>query len=185
MRIGYMRVSTIEQNIDRQLLGMVLDKHFIDKVSGKNMTNRPALLEMLDYARENDEVFFHSMDRAGRNLKDLLSIIQTLTDKGVTVNFVKENLSFNGTKDSAMARLQLHIMGAVAEFERELINQRIREGVAVAKEAGKYKGRKASLDEEERKVLVSKHRDGVKICQLSKEYGLSRPTIYRYLAEAR
>jgi len=181
MRIGYKRISSIAQNDQRQLINLTVDKMFTDKVSGKDIKNRPALLEMMDYARENDEVFFHSFDRASRSLKDLLTIIEALTGKGVIIHFLKENLSFTKDNDNPMARLQLHMMASIYEFERSLINDRIREGVAIAKKAGKYKGRKPTLSEDERMILVSKHKDGAKISELSKEYGISRPTVYKYL----
>lgn len=183
MLVGYKRVSTIEQNTDRQLSSIDVERMFIDKVSGKDIKNRPALLELLDFVREGDSVFFHSFDRASRSLKDLLEIIERLTSKGVVVNFVKENLAFNGVDDSPMAKLQLHIMASVYAFEREIINDRIREGVHLAKQAGKYKGRKPTLSNEEKESLLAKHKEGVKICQLSRDYNISRPTVYKYIRE--
>ena len=145
MEILYVRVSTISQNIDRQLEHISADKLFCDKISGKAMNNRPELAAMLDYAREHDTVHFHSFDRAARNLKDLLSIIDTLNGKGVTVKFHKENLTFSGNGEAdPMSKLLCGLLGSVYEFERNLIVQRVREGVAIAHAAGKYKivGRK-------------------------------------------
>src|SRR5918911_952343 len=142
-RIGYIRVSTIDQHVERQLEGIPLDRTFIDKASGKD-TKRPQLDLMLSYARDGDTVVVHSMDRLARNLDDLRRIVHTLTGKGVKVEFIKEHLTFTG-EDSPMAGLLLSVMGAFAEFERALIKERQREGIALAKRRGAYKGRKKSL----------------------------------------
>src|SRR3954470_12698552 len=135
-RIGYIRVSTIDQHVERQLDGIALDRTFIDKASGKD-TKRPQLDLMMSDARDGDTVIVHSMDRLARNLDDLRRIVHTLTGKGVKVEFVKEHLSFTG-KDSPMASLLLSVMGAFAEFERALIHERQREGIALAKQRGAY-----------------------------------------------
>lgn len=141
-RVGYVRVSTLDQRTDRQLDGLQLDRIFEDKVSGKNMRDRPQLEEMLKYVREGDVVYVHSMDRLARNLEDLLGLVRRLTEKGVTLIFLKEKLSFDPLQTaSPMSRLILGVMGAVAEFERELIHERQREGIALAKARGAYKGR--------------------------------------------
>ena len=133
-RIGYIRVSSLDQQVDRQLDGMVLDQIFTDKASGKD-TNRPQLELMLRFARSGDTVVVHSMDRLARNLDDLRRIVHTLTGKGVRIEFVKEHLSFTGD-DSPMASLLLSVMGAFAEFERALIHERQREGIALVHLAG-------------------------------------------------
>jgi DNA invertase Pin-like site-specific DNA recombinase len=132
-RIGYVRVSTLDQNEKRQLEGQVLDRVFTDKASGRD-TGRPQLTE-LRFARDGDTVVVHSMDRLARNLDDLRALVQGLTRKGVRVEFVKESLVFTG-EDSPMANLMLSVMGAFAEFERSLIRERQREGIALAKERG-------------------------------------------------
>ena len=142
-RIGYQRVSTVDQNTDRQLDGVELDKVFTDKASGKD-ANRPELHVRIEYVRDGDTLVVHSMDRLARNLEDLRRIVRELTGQGVRVEFVKENLTFAGD-DSPMNTLLLSMLGAVAEFERSMILERQREGIALAKAAGKYKGRKASL----------------------------------------
>ena len=142
--IGYVRVSTFEQNIDRQLEGFKLDRVFTDKLSGKD-TNRPALDEMLDYVRDGDIIIVHSMDRLARNLDDLRSLVFKLNSKQVKIQFVKENLTFTG-EDSPMSNLLLSVMGAFAKFERSLIRERQLEGIALAKKRGVYKGRKKVLD---------------------------------------
>ena len=143
LRVGYLRVSALDQKEVRQLDGVELDKRFMDKVSGKDR-NRPQLEQMIDFVREGDIVFCHSMDRLARNLDDLRLLVKKLTGKGVKVCFVKESLTFTG-EDSPMANLLLSVMGAIAEFERELMKERQREGIALAKKAGAYKGRKRAL----------------------------------------
>ena len=141
--LGYVRISSVDQNLERQLEGLNLNKTFTDKASGKD-AKRPQLLALLDYARDGDTVLVHSMDRLARNLDDLRRIVQTLTAKGVQVQFLKEGLTFTG-EDSAMSQLLLSVMGAFAEFERALIRERQREGIALAKKKGVYKGRKKVL----------------------------------------
>src|SRR5688572_12374949 len=143
-RIGYIRVSSFEQNTDRQLENLEVDRVFTDKVSGKD-TNRPALEELLRFAREGDVVIIHSMDRLARNLDDLRKLVQHFTKKKIRVEFIKEDLSFTG-EDSPMAQLMLSVMGAFAEFERALIAERQREGIELAKQRGAYKGRKKSIN---------------------------------------
>src|ERR671928_1444983 len=145
-RIGYIRVSTLDQQTERQLDGIALDQTFTDKASGKD-TKRPQLELMLRFARRGDTVVVHSMDRLARNLDDLRRIVHALTGKGVRIEFVKEHLAFTG-EDSPMAGLMLSVMGAFAEFERALIRERQREGIALAKRRGAYKGRKKSLSQE-------------------------------------
>jgi DNA invertase Pin-like site-specific DNA recombinase len=146
-RVGYIRVSSIDQHTDRQLEGQELDKVFTDRASGKD-TKRPQLQACIDYIREGDVLVVHSMDRLARNLDDLRRMVLDLTEKGIHVRFVKENLTFTG-EDSPMSNLLLSLLGAVAEFERSMIRERQREGIALAKKAGVYKGRKPSLTKEQ------------------------------------
>src|SRR5215212_8374867 len=146
-RVGYIRVSTLDQEAGRQLEGIQLDRTFTDHASGKD-TKRPQLEELLSFVRTGDTVFVHSMDRLARNLDDLRRIVQALTNKGVRIEFVKENLTFTG-EDSPMASLMLSVMGAFAEFERSLIKERQREGIALARKRGAYRGRKKSLSPQE------------------------------------
>jgi DNA invertase Pin-like site-specific DNA recombinase len=181
-RIGYIRVSTIDQHVDRQLEGVQLERTFIDKASGKD-TNRPQLDLLMSYARDGDTVVVHSMDRLARNLDDLRRIVHTLTGKGVKVEFVKEHLTFTGD-DSPMAGLLLSVMGAFAEFERALIKERQREGIALAKRRGAYKGRKKTLSQEAIAKLRERLRSGVSKAQLAREFGISRTTLYGYLPAA-
>ena len=177
-RVGYIRVSTLDQNTERQLDGQELDKVFTDKASGKD-TKRPQLLAALDYLREGDCLIVHSMDRLARNLDDLRRIVLGLTSKGVLVEFVKERLTFTG-EDSAMSQLLLSVMGAFAEFERSLIRERQREGIALAKKAGVYKGRKPSLSAERATELRERVKAGEKKAALAREFGISRETLYQY-----
>ena len=178
-RIGYVRVSTVEQNAVRQLDGVALDCTFTDRASGRD-ANRPELQGLMKFARDGDTVIVHSMDRLARNLDDLRRIVQELNGKGVRIEFVKEQLTFSG-EDSPMATLLLSVMGAFAEFERALIRERQREGVALAKDRGTYKGRRPTLSEEERAELGSRAASGESKLQLAHEYGISRETVYQYL----
>jgi len=179
-RVGYLRVSTVDQNTDRQLDGVALDKVFTDKASGKD-TKRPELARAMDYVREGDTLLVHSMDRLARNLEDLRRIVRELTAKGVRVEFAKEGLSFTGD-DSAMNTLLLSMLGAVAEFERSMILERQREGIAIAKAAGKYRGRKASLSPAQAAQLRQRLTAGESVTALAAEYGVSRQTVYNYKA---
>jgi len=178
-RIGYVRVSTVEQNASRQLEGHTLDRVFEDKVSGKN-TDRPQLKAMLEFVREGDTILVHSMDRLARNLDDLRHLVKDLTTKGVKLQFLKENLVFTGD-DSPMANLLLSVMGAVAEFERALIRERQMEGIALAKKKGKFKGRKKKLSDQDIESIRSRAEAGEKKAELAREYGISRETLYKQL----
>lgn len=178
-RIGYQRVSTVDQNTDRQLDGVELDKMFTDKASGKD-TQRPQLDACLDYVRDGDTLVVHSMDRLARNLEDLRRTVRELTGKGVKVEFVKEGLTFTGESDSAMNTLLLSMLGAVAEFERSMILERQREGIALAKAAGKYKGRKAALTAVQADELRARLADGESVSGLAREYGICRQSVYNY-----
>jgi DNA invertase Pin-like site-specific DNA recombinase len=178
-KIGYRRVSGLDQNEIRQLDGEDLDKVFTDKASGKD-THRPQLQAALDYIREGDELVVHSMDRLARNLDDLRKMVLDLTKKGVHVRFVKENLTFTG-EDSPMSHLLLSLLGAVAEFERSMIRERQREGIALAKKAGVYKGRKPSLTAEQVKEIRTRVKAGEQKTGLALEYGVSRQTLYTAL----
>ena len=181
-RIGYVRVSTFDQNVDRQLDGQSLDRIFTDKASGKDI-NLPELDAMLAFAREGDTVVVHSMDRLARNLDDLRKLVQSLTKRGVRIEFVKESLAFSG-EDSPMANLMLSVMGAFAEFERALIRERQREGIAVARQRGAYRGRKRSLSDEMVAELHRRVDDGERKAVIARDLGISRETLYQYLRAA-
>lgn len=177
-RIGYVRVSSVDQNTARQLDGVEVDKTFTDKASGKDV-KRPHLQAALDYLRDGDTLIVHSMDRLARNLVDLRTIVERLTEIGVQVQFIKESLVFTGD-DSAISKLMLSIMGAVAEFERSMLKERQREGIAHAKAAGVYRGRKRSLTAERAEELRKRVRAGEKRAALAREFGISRETLYQY-----
>ncbi|HBO0904574.1 recombinase family protein [Pseudomonas aeruginosa] len=178
-RIGYIRVSTLDQNPDRQLEGVQVSKVFIDKASGKD-TQRPELEALLSYVREGDTLVVHSMDRLARNLDDLRRMVQQLTGRGVRIEFVKEALTFTG-EDSPMANLLLSVMGAFAEFERALIRERQREGISLAKQRGVYRGRKRALSESSIDELRSRVEAREPKAALAREFGISRATVYEYL----
>jgi DNA invertase Pin-like site-specific DNA recombinase len=178
-RIGYVRVSSFDQNPERQLEDVPLDKVFTDKASGKD-TQRPELAALLSFAREGDAVVVHSMDRLARNLDDLRRLVQGLTRRGVRIEFVKEHLTFTG-EDSPMANLMLSVMGAFAEFERALLRERQREGIALAKKRGVYRGRRRALSPEQTTELRQRVAAGEKKAMLARELGVSRETLYQYL----
>jgi len=178
--VGYVRVSTAIQNTARQLDGVALDRVFEDKASGKS-TDRPQLTACMSHMREGDTLHVHSMDRLCRNLDDLRRIVKDLTSRGVVVKFHKEGLTFTG-EDSPMSNLLLSMLGAVAEFERSIILERQREGIAIAKADGKYKGRKPSLSTEQIQDLRKRCASGEKKTVLAREFGVSRETVYAYLS---
>lgn len=181
-RIGYIRVSSLDQNTVRQLDQVQVDRVFTDHASGKD-TRRPALTELLAFVRDGDTVAVHSMDRLGRNLDDLRGLVQALTQRGVCVEFIKEHLVFTG-EDSPMAQLMLSVMGAFAEFERSLIRERQREGIALAKQRGAYRGRKKSLSPDKIEELRRRVNAGQIKAQVARDFGISRETLYNYLAQA-
>ena len=178
-RVGYIRVSTFDQNPDRQLEGIEVDRVFTDHASGKDVV-RPELDGLLRFVRTGDTVVVHSLDRLARNLDDLRRLVQQLTAQGVQVHFVKEQLTFTG-EDSPMANLLLSMIGAFAEFERALIRERQREGIALAKQRGVYRGRKKSLDPEQADQLLRRATAGEPKALLAQELGISRETVYQYL----
>lgn len=178
-RIGYIRVSSFDQNPERQLENRELDRSFIDKASGKD-AKRPQLAALTAFVRTGDIVIVHSMDRLARNLDDLRHIVQTLTRRGIRIEFVKEQLTFTG-EDSPMANLMLSVMGAFAEFERALLRERQREGIALAKQHGLYRGRKRALSDAQIANLRKRLASGEKKAVVAREFGISRETLYQYL----
>ena len=180
-KIGYVRVSTVLQNTVRQLDGIELDKVFTDRCSGKD-TQRPQLKLCLEFLREGDTLVIHGMDRLARSIVDLRQIIDSLTAKGVQVQFIKENLTFNG-KDSLMANLMLSIMGAVAEFELGKIAERRDEGIVAAKKAGKYLGRQPAIRPNNGKLETLQNLIAQKlpIAEIARQLNVSRQTVYTHL----
>ena len=176
MKVGYRRVSTIEQNLDRQEL-KGCERVFEEKVSGASK-ERASLNELISFVRNGDEVEVFSIDRLARNLGDLQQIISELNDKGVSVKFVTENLKFSGSDEDPFAKLQLQMLGAFAEFERNLIKKRQLEGIAKAKKRGVYTGRKKQIDD---KRIRTMKLEGYKVAQIASEMGISRQSVYRAL----
>lgn len=182
-RIGYVRVSTVDQNPERQLEGVELDKKFTEFASGTT-TNRPQLTAMLDYAREDDKIFVHSMDRLARNVKDLRNLIDSLRKNRISIHFVKENLIFS-EENNPMSNLLLMVMGAIAEFEHAIMSERQREGIAIAKRAGKFKGRSKALSKEKIEFLKEQLRTTrITKSKLALDMGISRMTLYQYIKKA-
>lgn len=179
--VEYVRVSSYQQNTDRQLAEIMLDKTFEEKISGKDR-KRPELERMLSYIREGDHIYVHSMDRLARNLKDLLDLVKEITDKGCTVHFVTQNLVFSKDESNPTAWLMLQVMGAVSEFERSIILERQREGIAAAKARGTYKsGRPVVMTDEKKKICHENYSAGVPMTRIAKDLGVSRMTVYREL----
>ena len=174
-RIGYIRVSTVHQNIDRQLEGMHLDKVFEEKVSAKTK-NRPKLQEMLNYIRDGDTVVVHDISRLARNIQDLHFLVEEITSKGASLRFVKEGLWFSSDKSEPMNVLLLSMLGAVYQFEREIMRERQKEGIAAAKAKGKFKGRKKTIDDEEIIRLVN---EGKSIRKVADVLGISLSSVQR------
>ena len=183
MNLAYIRVSTAEQNDARQYEGLKkhgIDKWFTEKISGKDK-NRPQLQILLDFAREGDTIFIHDFSRIARSTKDLLNIVEQLAVKGVHLVSNKENID-TGTPTG---KLMLTMIGAINEFERTNLLERQREGIAIAKTRGKYKGRK-SVKIENFPVHYERYlRREVSKAQLARELKISRPTLDRIIAEFR
>ncbi len=180
-RIGYIRVSSLDQNAERQLDGIPLDRAFTDKASGKD-TNRPQLQAALHHVRPGDTLVVHSMDRLARNVEDMLRLVREMNDRGISVEFVKENMSFTAGSDDPRSILMFTMLSAFAQFERSLIRERQREGIALAKAKGTvYKGRKPALNAERIAQLREQAAAGANRTKLAKEFGISRETLYQYI----
>lgn len=179
--VAYIRVSTEEQNEARQLESMEkleIDKTFTEKVSAKD-ANRPQLQAMLDYVREGDTVHVHDFSRLARSTKDLLDIVDKLNDKGVRLISNKEKLDTS----TPTGKLMLTMIGAIAQFERESLLERQREGIAIAKKEGKYKGGKEKPIDMELYTELLKDYNTRKInkVQFAQKLGVSRPTLDKLL----
>ena len=181
--VGYIRVSSADQNLDRQLEGVPLDKFFEDTCSGTSRI-RHGLSACLSYLREGDVLHVHSIDRLARNLKDLQELVTDMTQRGIEVRFHKENLIFSG-QDSPMQTLLFQIMGAFAQFERACIRERQLEGIAQARLKGKHLGRPRKLGKNDRKDILQRLCDGDIPSEIAQEYGVSISSIYRVRMRAR
>lgn len=178
--VAYIRVSSEDQNTDRQLDGIAVDRTFTDKVSGAT-TERPALKDMLSYVRDGDTIHVHSIDRLARSLVDLLALVTDLRKSGVCVQFHKENLLFT-SEENHTQELMLSMMGAVAQFERSMIKERQREGIAKAKAKGVYKGRVKKVDDQAIREAMSQ--DGASFRKVAAELGVSLSTVQRAMKAA-
>ena len=177
--VGYIRVSTAKQNTDRQLEGIKLDKVFEDKVTGASI-DRPELKNCLNYVRSGDTLHVHSIDRMARSLKGLEELVEGLIAKGVTVIFHQEGLTINGNND-AVSMLILHVIGAVAQFDRSLIRTRVREGVALAKAKGKKIGR-PPINYGLKDEILKRKAKGDSFKQIAKDLGIGRTSLYKIIA---
>jgi DNA invertase Pin-like site-specific DNA recombinase len=179
--IGYIRVSSNNQNTDRQLDGIVLEKVFTEKQSGKSSNDRPQLQECLSWIREGDILHVHSIDRLARNLVDLQNLVTIITAKGVTLKFHKEGLTFTGDSNNPMNKLLLQMLGAVAEFERNLIKERQAEGIKIAREKGIKFGAKPKLSDKQIDELNELVISGIAIAEVARKFNITRPTVYKHL----
>jgi DNA invertase Pin-like site-specific DNA recombinase len=184
--IGYVRVSTVDQNTSRQLDGISLDKVFTDRLSGKDI-NRPQLQAALSHLRDGDVLHIHSFDRLARNLNDLNRMVTDLVNRGVTIKFYMENLTFEPKAGGGLSpyhELLMQLLGAVAQFERANLLERQREGIVKAKQAGKYKGRKPIAQKPEQLAAIkqalasSKNKSAI-----AKQLNISRATLYKYMGQ--
>ena len=182
-QIGYTRVSTLDQNTERQLVDIHLDRTFEEKASAKD-TKRPQLKACLEYIRGGDTLVVHSIDRLARNLEDLQRLVRELTSKGVSVRFIKENLTFQAGDNNPLQTLMFQMLGAFAQFERALIKERQREGIAIAKKEGRQLGRAKALKQEQEQAIKQRAATGANKLALAREFGISRQTLYRVLKEA-
>jgi len=183
MNIAYIRVSTIDQNEERQIQAMEkenIKKYFIEKVSAKD-TKRPKLLEMLEFARENDVVFIQDFSRLARSTQDLLNIVKELDEKGVKLKSLKENLD----TDTSTGKLMLTMIGAINEFERANMLERQREGIAIAKAKGAYKGRKEIEKPDNWAEVYHRWKNrGLTAGKAMELLGLKRNTFYKLVRES-
>jgi len=183
IRIGYVRVSSADQNIDRQLDGEDLTVTFVDRASGKN-ADRPQLQALLaGNWPQGSVVVVHSMDRLARSLSDLLRIVEQLISRGIAVHFVKEGKIFKGDGTDAMDKLMLSMLGAFAEYERTLIRERQREGIAKAKQRGVYRGSQPKITGNQllRQIVAEATALGANKTRIATKHGISRDTLYKYV----
>lgn len=181
--VGYLRVSSLDQNLARQLeaIGGV-DRVFSDKVSGGSRESRAALEECIKYIRDGDVVRVASMDRLARSLRDMRDIVDEIVGKGASVEFVKEGQIYSPDTNDALSQLMLHMLAAFAEFERSLIRERQAEGIRIAKAAGVYRGRATKLREQQLNEARRLIAEGVPKAQVARQLRVNRSTLYRALS---
>jgi DNA invertase Pin-like site-specific DNA recombinase len=183
MKIAYVRVSTVEQNEQRQIEGLEkygIEKWFTEKVSGKD-TNRPKLKEMLDFAREGDTIYIHDFSRLARSTKDLLDIVETLNNKGIHLVSNKENID----SSTPTGKLMLTMIGAIAEFERQNLLERQREGIPIAKREGKFKGGQVKkIDDTTFNSLLEQYKTrAINKKEFAEKLNISRPTLDKLIKD--
>lgn len=184
MIFNYIRVSTVQQNTERQLLGVPCDREFVEKVSGKD-SNREELQKLLLIVRGGDMVNVHELSRLARNTQDLLNIVDEILAKGASIKFHKENLYFDaGKKNDAFQNLMLTMLGAISQFERDLMLERQREGIAIAKQKGKYKGRPSSFSDDDLNKIRAEFATTSNKAELAKKWKISRGYLYRLANES-
>lgn len=183
-RVGYVRVSSVGQNLGRQLEAVGECDRIFEETETGSRSDRPRLRECIAYVRDGDTLVIPSIDRLARSLKDLLAILDELETKGVAVHFCTEALTIRPDHADLASRLMLHIIGAVAESERRMIRERQAEGIALAKRTpGKYKGRARKLTSAQLHEARTKALNGVPKAKIARDYGISRQTLYRYLEQ--
>ena len=178
MIFNYIRVSTILQNTERQLPSVPCDRVYEDKASGKD-TERQQYQLMMSNLRSGDVINVHSLDRVGRNTKDILNLVEQVKEIGASIKFHKENLTFDGTSNDLYSNLLLTILSGFAQFERNIILERQREGIAIAKAKGKYKGAKRKLTDEQLNELKIDFDKGIPKTQIAEKYGITRSYVYQ------
>jgi DNA invertase Pin-like site-specific DNA recombinase len=182
MNFAYKRVSTKTQNLDRQLHGLEFDREFVEKISGKD-TNRPELQALLGVLREDDEVHVHELSRLARNTKDLLNVVEEVLNSGASIHFHKENLFFlAGEKHMPIQDLMLSLLGSIAQFERDLLLERQREGISLAKQRGVYKGKQSKFSDDDIADIKEQFRHAKNKSKLAKKLGISRGYLYQLVA---
>jgi DNA invertase Pin-like site-specific DNA recombinase len=177
MNFGYKRVSSAEQNSERQLLKLELDRTYEDKLSGKSV-DRPQLQALLLNLRSGDVVHVHELSRLGRSVKDLLNLVEQITELGCTIKFHKENLEFTGDNGSPFQKLMLNLFSSIAQFERELLLERQREGIALAKAKGKYTGRRSKFSTEDKEQIKLDMLSDLSKNTIAQKWGVSRRYLY-------
>lgn len=183
MHFCYKRVSTTDQNLDRQLVDLKCDREYVEKVSAKD-TNRPQLQAMLQNIRAGDVVHVHELSRLGRSVKDLLEIVEQITRAGGTVKFHKENLEFKNNDKDPFQALMLNLLSSIAQFERELLLSRQREGIAIAKQKGKYKGKQSRFSDNDIARIRTEFVTTNNKSKLAERYGITRGYLYALVSKS-
>lgn len=177
MEFCYKRVSTIVQNLTRQLKDVPCDREYVEKVSGKDL-NRPQLQALLQNIRSGDIVHVHEMSRLGRNTKDLLEIVEHIVNAGGTIKFHKENLEFKSGESNPFQSLMLNLLSSISQFERDLLLERQREGIAIAKAKGKYKGRRSKFSDIDIATIQKEFKTSKNKADLARKWKISRQYLY-------